>query len=255
MKPIETQAKTIEEAIEHGLAQLNLSHDQVEIEVISGGGMFKKAKVKLTPKVDVAVTVKQESKTEPKVEVVKQETSPEKKPVEKKMPAPKPQVVQEDATPITSGVSQKLDTCVVFVQKLMELLGHDVALKTTVTERAYTIEINGEDVGRLIGKGGDALNALQVVVSSIAISNSNGDPKRVYVNVENYKERRVETLKQLAQKKATFAKESGRNVKLEPMSPRDRAIIHTEIQNINGVRSYSIGDGNSRRLVITAEKT
>ena len=272
MKSIEIQAKTIEEAVESGLEKLGLSYDQVEIEVVSSGGMFKKAKVRLTAKIEV------------KPEPIKETPKPvEKKPVsEPKAAATLDSVTQSphgsvgqktDIKKITSekknslksevklgdkeqnkqasrDAGDKLAKCATFVTKLVELLGNDVTVTTETDDRAYTININGDDVGRLIGKGGEAMNALQTLVSSIAISNSRGDNKRVYVNVENYKERRTETLKALARKKAEFVKESGRNVKLEPMSPRERAIIHTELQEIEGIRTYSIGDGNNRRLVI-----
>jgi len=103
-------------------------------------------------------------------------------------------------------------------------------------------------MGRLIGKGGEALNALQTLVSQIAINNSHGDNKRVYVNIENYKEKRDATLKNLAKKKADHVLKTGKRITLEPMSARDRAIIHTEVQNIEGVRTYSVGEGMNRKL-------
>jgi len=221
VKVIEVQAKTVELAIEEGLETLGCKEEDVSIEIQSQGGMFKKAKIKLTLKKEV-----KEVKEKPKAEPVKKE-----KPV------------------AVTGQSTKLDTCVTFVQGLLSALGSDATISVDSDEN-HTINISGGDVGRLIGKGGEALYALQTVVTSIAISNQSGDTRRVYVNVEGYKEKREETLKGLASKKAEYVKKTGRFVKLEPMTPRDRAIIHTALQDIEGVRSYSTGQGNMRCLVV-----
>jgi len=249
-KVLEIQAKTIDEAIADGLEQLGASYDEVEVEVISNGGMFKKAKVKLTLKAGVETTKPQ--KTE-QVQEVKQETKKEELPKveksEKREPQPREEKPKSPSKPMDAG-NPKVDACMNFVIGLVKGLGNDAAVTCEDQEKCYMIHINGEDVGRLIGKGGEALNALQTIVSSIAISHANGDNKRVFVNIEGYKEKREETLISLAKKKAVYVKESGRYVKLEPMIARDRAIIHTAIQEIEGVRSYSTGDGHNRRLVI-----
>jgi len=236
MKTIEVQSKKIEDAIEEGLEKLGASYDDVDVEILENGGMFKKARIKLTLKHDVHVnqkSVKPESKPEPSVRQEKQD---------------------EVKNIIPAGDSKKLDICVRFVEKLLEYLDNNSTITTEITDRAYKININGDEVGRLIGKGGEALNALQTLVSSVAISNSGGDARRVFVNVEDYREKRGDTLKTLALKKAEYVKSSGRSVKLEPMSPRDRAIIHTAIQEIPGVKSFSTGEGAGRRLVITLDK-
>jgi len=262
-------AKTIEAAIELGLDELNARQDEVEVEVLEVGGLFKKAKVRLTMKAGVvqetkvevaplAQSVKEDKVPDtPKVEARKEEKKVESRKDEKKSKgdapapasAPKPAPKKVD----TGDMTPKLYACVNFVTKLLELLENDSTVTIESTDKAYTINIRGESIGRLIGKGGEALNALQALVSSIAISHQNGEAKRVYINIEDYKERREETLKKLAKKKADYVKESGRYVKLEPMCPRDRAIIHTAIQDIEGVRSYSTGEGNARRLVIAPQ--
>jgi len=248
-KSVEISAKTIDEAIEDGLAQLGASYDGVEVEVISNGGMFKKAKVKLTLKKGVEVV---KPKTESKVEEVKEEKTKEKV-AEKKVEVKKEEKREVKKAPVKEG-NVKVDACVDFVNGLMKGLGNSATVNCEDQEKCYMININGDDVGRLIGKGGEALNALQTLVSSVAIAHANGDNKRVFVNIENYKEKREETLILLAKKKAAYVKESGRYVKLEPMVARDRAIIHTALQDIEGVRSYSTGDGHNRRLVIAPEK-
>lgn len=266
MKSIEVQAKTIDEAIEDGLGKLGASYDEVDIEVLGSGGMFKKAKVRISLKEGVQ-TAKESPKTAEPVQItpIKQVLSEKIKTVEpnviktqkideaspKRFEKPAP-AVQSPAIPVSPGESAKFDKCTSFVKKLLELLENDSVVTTLADEKSYKIEISGENVGRLIGKNGEALNALQTLVSSIAISNSHGDNKRVYVNIENYKEKRSETLAALAHKKAEFVKQTGKTVKLEPMNSRDRAIMHSALQNVEGIRTYSIGKDPGRRLCIAS---
>jgi len=98
------------------------------------------------------------------------------------------------------------------------------------------------------------MNALQTIVGSIAIAHSHGDNKRVYLNVEGYKEKRIETLKDLAIKKAEKVRETGRYIKLEPMNARDRAIIHSALQDLPGIRTYSTGKDPHRCLCIAPKE-
>ncbi|MCL2570377.1 MAG: KH domain-containing protein [Firmicutes bacterium] len=262
-KSIETSAKTIDEAVNDGLEQLGASYEDVDVEIISGGGMFKKAKVKLTLKEGVKIEpevkteVKQETPTPApvKIEETKIETKSEVARTEQtQKPIPQKPVPQKTpATPISAGSSAKLDACVDFVTKILAGLENDATISCETNDRGYIINISGEDVGRLIGKGGEALNALQTLVSSIAINNAKGDNKRVYVNIENYHEKRTDTLKALAQKKAEYVLRTGKRITLEPMTARERAIIHTAVQEITGVKSYSFGEGVNRRLCIAVD--
>lgn len=243
MNSIVVKAKTMEAAIEDGLEKLQVKQEDVEVEIISQGGMFKKAEVKLTLKEGVKPA--KETKEE-----IKQEKKPEPKPKPKAEVKPA-QKFEPKPVPATTGEgSAKLDICVEFVRELLNQLGTQVTITTQSDDNTHMIQIHGEDVGRLIGKGGEALFALQTLVSSIAISNQNGDIRRIFINVEGYREKREETLKALAQRKAEYVKKSGRFVKLEPMTPRDRAIMHNVVSEIEGVRSYSTGQGQQRCLVI-----
>jgi len=247
MTTIEIQAKTIDAAIEEGLQKLGAKLEDVEVEMLSHGGVFKKARVKLTLKKEASNGRQVDAPTK-KVEPAKIIDKPESRgvnltPVKEKASAPKPAAVPGEG-------SSKADTCKTFVEGLLSALGNTATVGVDSTTETHTINIDGEDVGRLIGKGGDALHALQTLVTTIAISNQNGDTRRVYVNVSGYKEKRDETLKALAARKAEYVKKSGRYVKLDPMTPRDRAIVHNALQEIEGVRSYSTGQGNKRQVVI-----
>ena len=273
MQSIEIQAKTIDEAVEQGLEKLGACYADVEVEVISNGGMFKKAKVKLTlkesakkpepvaEKKEIPAPVVGAAPCRPCDKPAREEKSEEKK--EEKSSKERVGAVNNRPVKQTSSsavldcdpdTSPKLIAATKFVQGLLEGLGNTSTVTPKIEERTYQININGDDVGRLIGKGGEALNALQTLVSTIAIAHANGDNKRVYVNVENYKERREETLKTLARRKAEYVASSGKTVRLDPMNPRDRAIVHTALQDVAGIRTYSTGEGDKRRLCIAPEK-
>lgn len=115
-------------------------------------------------------------------------------------------------------------------------------------ELAYTLE--GEDLGVLIGHHGEVLDALQYLLS--LVTNRHGDDYvRVTIDVENYRNKRENTLKALARKTAQRVKKSGRSVTFEPMSAYERRIIHSQAQEIGGVTTHSIGSGDERRVVMS----
>ena len=117
------------------------------------------------------------------------------------------------------------------------------------------ITIEGEGASILIGHHGDTLEAFQYLVNLAA--NKKDDESRQYtritVNVENYREKREETLRKLAAKMAAKVKKTGRNIALEPMNAYERRIIHAEIQKIEGVSTNSVGTEGNRRVVIFPE--
>jgi spoIIIJ-associated protein len=109
----------------------------------------------------------------------------------------------------------------------------------------------------LIGHHGDTLDALQYLANlASAQKNNKGekDKSRVTVNIEGYRAKREETLRTLARAKAAQALRTHRNVSLEPMSPYERRIIHSEIQSIEGVSTNSVGSENNRKVVIFVDK-
>jgi spoIIIJ-associated protein len=117
------------------------------------------------------------------------------------------------------------------------------------------ITIEGEGASILIGHHGDTLEAFQYLVNLAA--NKKDDEERQYtritVNIENYREKREETLRKLAAKMAAKVKKSGRNIALEPMNAYERRIIHAEIQKIEGVSTNSVGSEGNRRVIIFPE--
>ncbi|MBQ7847724.1 MAG: protein jag [Clostridia bacterium] len=119
------------------------------------------------------------------------------------------------------------------------------------------IKISGKDAGSLIGYHGETLDALQYLANLAANKKSDETDERNYtrilLDIENYREKRAETLKALARRMAHRVLKYKRNVTLEPMSSYERRIIHSEIQGIEGVTTYSVGADNNRKVVIQLE--
>ena len=117
------------------------------------------------------------------------------------------------------------------------------------------VTIEGEGASVLIGHHGDTLEAFQYLVNLAANKKDDEDRQytRITVNIENYREKREETLRKLASKMAAKVKKSGRNIALEPMNAYERRIIHAEIQKIEGVSTNSVGSEGNRRVIIFPE--
>ena len=208
MNSIEISARTVEEAIKMALEELNLTEDEVNVEVLDepskgflgilGGKM---AKVKVTPKIDPLLDTKE------------------------------------------------------FLLNVTEKMGLNVDIKTTRENEYVKMEFVGNDLGILIGRRGDTLDALQYLVNLIAnkhinLRENNTDRLRIILDAEDYRQRREETLTKLAHKMADKVQKTGRKVVLEPMNPQERRIIHTALQDNEAVQTISEGAEPFRRIII-----
>ena len=141
-----------------------------------------------------------------------------------------------------------------FVNKLISNLGINAeAHLYSCSDGTRRITIDGDDAGMLIGHHGDTLVSLQYLANLASTKkNADGvrDHSRVTVDIEGYRAKREDTLRALARKKAAQALKNNRSVMLEPMSPYERRIIHSEIQSIEGVSTNSIGSDSNRKIVI-----
>ncbi len=146
-----------------------------------------------------------------------------------------------------------------FIKTLTDNMGMDVKITMTDGEdNEKCIKVDGDDAGDLIGYHGETLDALQYLTNLAANKKSDEDDDRdytkIHLDVENYREKRADTLRALARRMANKVLKYKRNVTLEPMTPNERRIIHSEIQKIEGVTTHSIGTDNERRVVISLEK-
>ena len=141
-----------------------------------------------------------------------------------------------------------------FIFGLMEKMGVEgqVTVLPQVECDQLRLELSGPDMGPIIGRRGDTLDAIQYL-GSLVLNNALDEHVRLSVDTENYRERRKETLETLAKNIAYKVKRTKRSVSLEPMNPYERRIIHAALQDFNGVTTYSTGTEPNRRVVIAPD--
>ncbi len=136
---------------------------------------------------------------------------------------------------------------------LLDLLGRlgveNAVLNVEEKENAALITIDGENLGTIIGRRGETLDALQYL-TSLVCNRAKGEFYKITLDCCGYREKREETLKELAQKIARQVLKTGRNSVLEPMNPYERRIIHSVISEIEGVSSKSVGEDPNRKVVV-----
>lgn len=264
---IEISAKTIDEAIVAGCAELGVGIGEVDFEITDQGGIFRKMKVKISLK-------KKEEEKKPEVKKEKPAKKAEKVEVTEEVKEQKPEKTHKvvkgktdefliegkeraprkprEERPVTEFVetAPKFVKSLEFATALFKLLDENLTVTTTHNDREFIIEVHGENVSRLIGKEGHTMAAINTLVSSVAINHANGEGRRCVVDIENYREKRRQSLVELAKRKAEWVRESGRTIKLEPMPARERVIIHTALQDMEGIETHSVGDEPRRCLVI-----
>ena len=142
-----------------------------------------------------------------------------------------------------------------YVLTILKNLGvEDAEITVEADEEDVRINIEcGDNYGSVIGRRGETLDAIQYL-TRLVINRGSEEYKRVSINVGNYREKRENTLRALARKNASKVRKYGRNVVLEPMNPYERRIIHTTVQEIEGVTSHSVGSDGDRKVVITLEE-
>jgi len=160
------------------------------------------------------------------------------------------------ARPAKVEVEMKIDP-LAEAQKFLEMILENmkISAKVVVTKKSdyHLFEIVGDDLGIIIGRRGQTLESLQFLVNTVGNRYSNAY-LRIILDAENYREKRKQTLQQLAERLAEKAVKSGQPVKLEPMSAHERKIIHTHLQGKSLVSTYSEGTDPNRYIVIQAKK-
>ena len=139
-----------------------------------------------------------------------------------------------------------------YIEEILTKMGISATLSVTENEDGAVINIEGTETGAVIGRRGDTLDALQYLASTICNKNTK-DYYRITVDSCGYREKRAETLSELAKKIAASVKKNGRTAALEPMNPYERRIIHSVITEIEGVSSKSVGEEPYRKVVISSD--
>lgn len=150
---------------------------------------------------------------------------------------------------------EAVEAAKVFLQKVFTAMKIEVVMEKFINKNdgSVTFKLHGADMGILIGKHGQTLDSLQYLTNLVANKNSE-ERVRVVIDVEDYRDRRVDTLTRLAYRLADKVKRSGERVALEPMNPHERKIIHMALQGDRRVTTLSEGDGANRHVVIELKR-
>lgn len=279
-KSIITSGKTIDLAIESALSQLGLDRDSVSVTVLqqakSGflGFGAQSAKVQVTYEVPDPVPEKEEkpksalgsaSRSKPKAEPPKPAPQPVPTPAPAKRPEPprqdkprppkppRPEKPKAPAAPRTytpaepGSVEEKIE---VFIKGLLEHMDSNAVPHCWKDEgNTYKVDLVGDDLGYLIGRRGDTLDAIQHL-TNYTINRDVEGHIRVNVDAECYREKREESLRRYARKKAQQVLKARRRTTLEPMNAYERHVIHAALQDMENITTHSTGVEPNRRVVI-----
>ena len=185
---------------------------------------------------------KAEKKAEKAEKKVEKKTEKAEKKAEKKVEAPKTFVPAEPGS-----IEEKIE---VFIKGLLEKMGSDaVPHAWKENENTYKVELTGEDLGYLIGRRGDTLDAIQHLANYTVGRNTEGHI-RINVDAESYREKREDSLRRYARKKAQQVLKARRRTTLEPMNAYERHVIHAALQDMENITTHSTGTEPNRRVVI-----
>ena len=207
-KSIEFTGKTEEEAIALALSELNMTREEVNVEILerAKSGFFGIGSVPAKVRVSYELPETQ---------------------------------------------AEKLES---FLRGLLEHMGVEANITIDETENGLSVNFDGENIGSLIGHRGETLDAIQHLANYAVNKNKGEDRTRISVDAENYRAKREESLKRLAEKVAGKVKKYHRNITLEPMNAYERHVIHASLQDFNGVTTYSTGTEPNRRVVVALER-
>lgn len=141
-----------------------------------------------------------------------------------------------------------------FLEKVLKTMNIEANIDITEEKDSILFNISGENMGTIIGYRGETLDSLQYLLSLVVNKNHDLPYKRVILDTENYRKKREETLKRVAEKTAYKVLKNRRAFKLEPMNPYERRIIHSALQNKDNVYTYSEGEEPFRRIVVDFKK-
>ena len=275
---IDVTGKTEDEAIKKALAQLNMDRFDVSVEVLerakSGflgiGAAPAKVRVYYGEEEEIVIPAAAPVVAEaPKAEKPQQPRKEKKKPAEKpKAPAKaekaeKAEKVEKPAAPAVKPAVQsepgeevddeKAQAIKKFLAGLLQQMEVEAQVKVYLPEKGrYKVILEGNNIGALIGRRGETLDAIQQLTSYSV--NRTGGRARIQLDAEGYREKREQSLQHLAQKVAGKVVKYRRSVTLEPMNAYERHVIHTALQDVPGVMTYSTGTDPNRRVIVAYDR-
>lgn len=228
MMMVEKTARTVEEAVQSALEELETEKDNVDIEILEQPtkGIFgilgsKNAKVR--------VTLKEKKTTE--------------KSVKKK--------IENKEIRITEYTLEK-ERARKFLREVLEAMDIKAEIRVKNINESLYINLSGPKMGMIIGRRGQTLDSLQYLVSLVVNKDKERDSfVKVILDTEDYRRKREETLQRLAKRLADRARKTGKNIELEPMNPYERRIIHSTLQEVEGITTFSEGEEPYRKVIIS----
>lgn len=274
---VEKTGKSVDEAVAAALAELNITADQAVVEVLEEAkkGFLGFGRKDARVRVSVKPAEAEAEKTAEAAEKTVSEAAADAVAAEdfkKKAADAKDDAVDDAIAALNALKSERRerqnreprkynvsDEAVAaakeFLQKIFNAMHIEVAMEKFINKNdgSVTFRLHGDDMGILIGKHGQTLDSLQYLTNLVANKNSN-ERVRVIIDVEDYRDRRIETLNRLAARLADKVKRTGERVALEPMNPHERKIIHMALQGDRRVTTLSEGDEPYRHVVIELKK-
>ncbi len=243
MEPIELTGKSLEEIRSQAAEQLGVAEDALDVEVIEERrgllGLLGSKELRARVTVREVAVPETTAETEPEPP---QEPGAEAQPAAAEEPAP--EATDDELARLANRAEQ-------VANRILQMMGIAVTAHARgISEDEVHVELSGEDIALVIGKHGDTLDALQLLVAIIANRGAE-TTARVVLDAEQYRDRRVRALESAAHAHALKAKQSGREVVIRDLKAFERRVIHLALRDDPEVETYSEGEGRHRNLVIS----
>ena len=253
-KAWEYTGRTVEEATQIALEELGLERDDINVEVLEEsqkgflglGGKGARIRVELIGEWEVAGKKAEPASKQPTEEAKSEAPSAPVKQDKAEDKVEKP--AEEDYVPRETS-----DKPVKMVEDILSMIGVEAMVESHEREEAVVVDVWGDDVAILIGKGGATLDALQYLVN-IGCRRTGEVSTKIIVDVEGYRKRRKAKLEKQAEQTADDVISRGTSIEMPPMSASERKIVHMALRKIDGVWTESTGEDADRRVVIHPEK-
>lgn len=271
---IDVTGKTEEEAINRALEQLKLDRDDVSVEILerAKAGFLGLGSCPAKVRVSYGEDEEPAAPAQPKAEKVREDKPKTEKPRTEKKPAEKPQRREEPVKKELAPKTEEAQTVKVpedlgeevnderaqeirkFLSGLLQQMEVQAEVKVYLPEKGrYKVFLEGQGLGAIIGRRGETLDAIQQL-TSYAVNRSGSGRVRVQLDAENYREKREQSLQHLARKVAAKVTKYRRSVTLEPMNAYERHVIHTALQDVPNVTTYSTGTEPNRRVIVAYDR-
>jgi spoIIIJ-associated protein len=242
-KSWEFVGRTVDEALETALEELGLERDDVHVEILEEpqksflglGGKEARIRVELIGEWEVLGARAQEQPQSDSAKPVKAQVDGEAR-------GGRPPSEMEAPTGLAVMPAR-------MVEEILGIMGIDAMVEAKEKEDAVVVDVWGDEVGILIGKNGNTLEAMQYLVN-VSCRRTGEVTKRIVIDVEGYRKRRKARLEKQAEEMANQAVSQGRSIEMPPMSPSERKIVHMALRRIGGVYTESLGEEPERRVVI-----